>query len=159
MYKFRTMTDAVGADGRPLPDSVRLTPLGQRLRSTSLDELPELFNVLRGDMSLVGPRPLLTRYTEFFSAEEARRLDVRPGITGLAQVRGRNLASWDDRLSLDVQYVRRMSPLLDLRVIWETLTKVVRSEGVVVDPESVMANFDDERRERASRSAASGAAQ
>lgn len=158
MFKFRTMTDAVGADGQPLPDSERLTPLGERLRSTSLDELPELFNVLRGDMSLVGPRPLLTRYTEFFSAEEARRLDVRPGITGLAQVRGRNLSSWDDRLSLDVEYVERLSPLLDLRVIWETLTKVVRREGVVVDPESVMANFDDERRERAARSASAGAA-
>ncbi len=117
---------------------------------TSLDELPELINVLRGDMSLVGPRPLLTRYTPFFTQAEGRRLDVRPGMTGLAQVRGRNLAAWDDRLALDVDYVMRISPLLDLRVIWETLRQVVRSEGVVVDPESVMMNLDDERRLRQS---------
>lgn len=148
MLKFRTMTDEVGPDGELLPDSVRLTPFGSRLRSTSLDELPELVNVLLGNMSLVGPRPLLTRYTQFFTPSEARRLDVRPGITGLAQVRGRNLAAWDDRLALDVDYVERISPLLDLRVIWETLRQVVRSEGVVVDPESVMMNLDDERRLR-----------
>lgn len=150
MMKFRTMTDEVGPDGELLPDSVRLTPFGERLRSTSLDELPELVNVLRGDMSLVGPRPLLTRYTQFFTAAESRRLDVRPGITGLAQVRGRNLAAWDDRLALDVEYVERIGPLLDLRVIWETLRQVVRSEGVVVDPESVMMNLDDERQLRQS---------
>lgn len=150
MLKFRTMTDEVGPDGELLPDSVRLTGFGRRLRSTSLDELPELVNVLRGDMSLVGPRPLLSRYTEFFTAAEGRRLDVRPGITGLAQVRGRNLAAWDHRLALDVKYVERISPLLDLRVIWETLRQVVRSEGVVVDPESVMMNLDDERRLRQS---------
>ena len=148
MLKFRTMTDEVGSDGERAPDSVRLTPFGERLRSTSLDELPELVNVLRGDMSLVGPRPLLTRYTPFFTETEARRLDVRPGITGLAQVRGRNLVAWDDRLALDVDYVERISPLLDLRVIWGTLRQVVRSEGVVVDPESVMSNLDDERRRR-----------
>ena len=148
MLKFRTMTDEVGSDGELAPDSVRLTPFGERLRSTSLDELPELVNVLRGDMSLVGPRPLLTRYTPFFTETEARRLDVRPGITGLAQVRGRNLVAWDDRLALDVDYVERISPLLDLRVIWGTLRQVVRSEGVVVDPESVMSNLDDERRRR-----------
>lgn len=146
MRKFRTMTDEVGPDGELLPDAARLTPFGEKLRSTSLDELPELINVLRGEMSLVGPRPLLTRYTQFFTAAESRRLDVRPGITGLAQVRGRNLAAWNDRLALDVDYVERISPLLDLRVIWETLRQVVRSEGVVVDPESVMMNLDDERR-------------
>lgn len=149
MLKFRTMTDARGPGGELLPDSDRLTPFGARLRATSLDELPELVNVLRGEMSLVGPRPLLSRYTAFFTPTEARRLDVRPGITGLAQVRGRNLTAWDERLALDVDYVARTGPVLDLRVLWETLRQVVRSEGVVADPESVMMNLDDERRQRA----------
>lgn len=148
LLKFRTMTDETDAHGNPLPDSARLTSFGTFLRLTSLDELPELVNVLRGHMSLVGPRPLLMRYTEFFTDEERRRLDVRPGITGLAQVRGRNLASWDERLALDIQYVRRTSPWLDLRIIVETTASVFRRSGVVADPESIMENLDDERRAR-----------
>jgi lipopolysaccharide/colanic/teichoic acid biosynthesis glycosyltransferase len=146
LLKFRTMTDATGVDGELLPDGRRLTRFGTFLRLTSLDELPELVNVLRGEMALVGPRPLLTRYTEFFTATERRRLDVRPGITGLAQVRGRNLASWDQRLAMDVEYVERMSPWFDLRIIAETLVSVFRRSGAVADPESVMQNLDDARR-------------
>lgn len=148
MLKFRTMTDARGEDGELLPDGERLTPFGTFLRLTSLDELPELVNVLRGEMSLVGPRPLLTRYTEFFTETERRRLDVRPGITGLAQVRGRNLASWDERLAMDVEYVERTSPWFDLRVVAETVVSVFRRSGAVADPESVMQNLDDARRGR-----------
>ena len=146
MYKFRTMTDRRDETGQLLPDAQRLTPFGRWLRATSLDELPELVNVLKGDMSLVGPRPLLTRYTPFFSAAERQRLDVRPGITGWAQVNGRNTVSWDDRLALDVWYVQNMSPRLDLRILWLTLIKIFQRSGVVVDPESVMQNLDDERR-------------
>jgi lipopolysaccharide/colanic/teichoic acid biosynthesis glycosyltransferase len=146
MYKFRTMTDHRDDTGQLLPDAQRLTPFGRWLRATSLDELPELVNVLKGDMSLVGPRPLLTRYTPFFSVEERQRLDVRPGITGWAQVNGRNTVSWDDRLALDVWYVKNMSPRLDLRILWLTLIKIFHRSGVVVDPESIMQNLDDERR-------------
>lgn len=149
MYKFRTMTDRRDNAGQLLPDAQRLTPFGNWLRATSLDELPELANVLKGDMSLVGPRPLLIRYTPFFSAEERQRLDVRPGITGWAQVNGRNTVSWDERLALDVWYVQHMSSKLDLRVLWLTLIKVFKRSGVVVDPESIMQNLDDERRSRA----------
>ncbi len=152
MVKFRTMTDERDEQGELLPDSARLTPFGAWLRTTSLDELPELLNVLRGEMSIVGPRPLLTRYTPFFTARERRRLDVRPGITGLAQVAGRNLVSWDERLALDVDYVERMSPWQDLKIIARTVTGVFARSGVVVDPESVMANLDDERRARAPES-------
>lgn len=146
MLKFRTMTDATDEVGDPLPDAERLTSFGTFLRLTSLDELPELVNVLRGEMSLVGPRPLLLRYTEFFTDQERRRLDVRPGITGLAQVQGRNLASWDERLAMDTDYVERLSPWLDLRIIAGTIVGVFSRSGVVADPESVMQNFDDERR-------------
>lgn len=148
LYKFRTMTDDRGDDGEPLPDGQRITPLGARLRQSSLDELPELWNVLKGDMSFVGPRPLLTRYSEFFTPEERHRLLIRPGITGWAQVNGRNTAVWDDRLAMDVWYVRNRSLLLDLRILTMTAARVFRRSGVVVDPESVMANFDDERRQR-----------
>lgn len=153
LLKFRTMTDETDDQGQALPDSERLTSFGTFLRLTSLDELPELVNVLRGQMSLVGPRPLLPRYTEFFTEEERRRLDVRPGITGLAQVRGRNLASWDRRLAMDTQYVEQMSPGLDLRIIAETVVGVFRRSGVVADPESIMQNLDDERRARPEGSA------
>lgn len=146
MLKFRTMTDRLGPDGELLSDGDRLTPLGATLRSSSLDELPELWNVLRGDMSLVGPRPLLMRYTEHFSEEESERLLVRPGITGWAQVNGRNTASWNDRLALDVWYVRNRSLLLDIRILFRTAASVVSRRGVEVDPGSVMRNLDDERR-------------
>lgn len=145
MYKFRTMTDAKGADGELLPDAERLTPFGRVLRSTSLDELPELFNVLKGEMAIVGPRPLLLRYTPFFTKEERLRLSVRPGITGWAQVNGRNSASWSDRLAFDTWYVRNRSLLLNARIVWKTVGKVIRRDGLVVDPESVMRNLDDER--------------
>lgn len=145
MVKFRTMTNATDADGNLLPDGDRLTRFGRFLRSTSLDELPELWNVLRGEMSFVGPRPLLTRYTKFFTRRERLRLRVRPGITGWAQVNGRNTATWDSRLANDVWYVENQSLGLDLRILLKTLSRVVRSEGVVVDPESIMLNLDDER--------------
>lgn len=145
MYKFRTMTDERGADGLLLPDSQRLTPTGRWLRATSLDELPTLLNVIKGDMSFVGPRPLLCRYTPYFTAEENKRLAVRPGITGWAQVNGRNTAPWDERLAMDVWYVRHRSPALDLRILARTAGAVLTRQGVVVDPESIMKNLDDER--------------
>jgi len=151
MFKFRTMTDARGPDGQLLPDRDRLTRFGTWLRKTSLDELPELINVLRGEMSLVGPRPLLMRYTPFFTEEERLRLAVRPGITGLAQVSGRNLVSWDQRLALDVNYVREWSLWLDFRILMLTILRVFNRGGVVVDAESVMRNLDDERRDRPTR--------
>ena len=152
MVKFRTMNDARGPDGELLPDGERLTRFGSFLRSTSLDELPSLVNVLRGDMSFVGPRPLLVRYTRWFTTRERRRLDVRPGVTGLAQVSGRNTTPWDDRLALDVEYVRGLSLRRDLRLLVSTLARVTRRSGVVVDAESVMKNLDDERRDREGRS-------
>jgi len=148
MIKFRSMTDARDEHGSLLPDHQRITPFGARLRSSSLDELPELWNVLRGDMSLVGPRPLLTRYTRYFTEEESLRLQVRPGITGWAQVNGRNTTSWNDRLKLDVWYVRKHSLRLDAKIMLMTLTRVFRSSGVVVDPGSMMQDLDEERRDR-----------
>ena len=148
IYKFRTMTDEHGSDGELMPDSVRLTDFGKFLRATSLDELPSLLNVFLGHMSLVGPRPLLPRYTAFFTVEEARRLGIRPGITGWAQINGRNTASWDARLSLDVWYVDNRSFALDLKILWLTMLKVFKRQGVVVDPESLMQNLDEERRVR-----------
>lgn len=146
ILKFRTMTDARDASGEPLPDSQRLTSFGNWLRSSSLDELPALINVMRGQMSLVGPRPLLMRYTAFFTHEERLRLLVRPGVTGWAQVNGRNLVSWDRRLALDVWYVRNWSLWLDVRTLALTAWRVLRRHDVVVDPESVMQNLDEERR-------------
>ena len=130
IYKFRTMTDARDAQGRLLPDAERLTGLGRRLRSSSLDELPELFNVLRGEMSLVGPRPLLMQYLERYSPEQARRHDVLPGITGWAQVNGRNALTWEDKFRLDVWYVDHRSFALDLKILALTLQKVIRREGI-----------------------------
>ena len=148
MFKFRTMTFAIDRAGEPLPDGQRLTQLGRFLRATSLDELPELLNVVRGEMSLVGPRPLLMRYTPHFSDEEMQRLDVRPGITGWAQVNGRNTVGWDERLALDVWYTNHMSLALDLRILWATFIGVFRRTGVVVDATSVMQDLDVERRGR-----------
>ena len=130
VLKLRTMRDAADRDGRPLPDAERLTRLGRLLRSTSVDELPQLWNVLRGDMSLVGPRPLLMEYLPLYSAEQARRHEVRPGITGWAQVNGRNAVSWDERFAMDVWYVDHRSLRLDLAILLRTLLKVVRREGV-----------------------------
>jgi lipopolysaccharide/colanic/teichoic acid biosynthesis glycosyltransferase len=130
LYKFRTMRRAVDAHGRPLPDAQRLTRLGRLLRSTSLDELPELFNVLKGDMSLVGPRPLLMEYLERYTPEQARRHAVKPGITGWAQIHGRNALSWEDKFRLDVWYVEHRSLWLDVRILAITLWKVLKREGI-----------------------------
>lgn len=148
ILKFRTMTDARDLAGNPLPDSERLTRLGRFLRSTSLDELPELLNVLKGDMSLVGPRPLLMKYMPYFTPRERIRFSVRPGMTGLAQVMGRNALTWDERLEFDVQYVENWSFKLDLKILWWTLVAVFRRSGVEVDPRSKMPDLDDERRRR-----------
>lgn len=133
MYKFRTMTDERDDQGRLLPDEQRLTRLGRFLRSTSLDELPELFNVLKGDMSLVGPRPLLMEYLPLYTAEQARRHEVRPGITGWAQVNGRNAISWEEKFKLDVWYVDNWSFWLDIRILLMTLWKVIIREGISQD--------------------------
>lgn len=142
LLKFRTMLDAVGADGAVLPDSSRLTPFGEQLRSTSLDELPELWNVVRGDMSLVGPRPLLMQYLPLYSASQARRHSVRPGLTGWAQVNGRNALSWASKFELDVWYVDHVSLGLDLRILWRTVASVVRREGISAAGEATMPPFE-----------------
>lgn len=141
MIKFRTMTDARDPEGELLPDSVRLTPLGRLLRSTSIDELPELWNVLKGDMSLVGPRPLLMEYLPLYSPRQMRRHDVRPGLTGWAQVSGRNALSWEDKFAADVWYVDNRSFMLDLRILWRTVLMVVRREGISGANEATMARF------------------
>jgi sugar transferase EpsL len=130
LAKFRTMADARDASGAPLSDEARLTAAGRFLRATSLDEVPELINVLRGDMSMVGPRPLLVSYLERYSAAQARRHDVRPGITGLAQVSGRNALSWEEKFALDVEYVDRLSFALDLRILAQTVGSVLRRENI-----------------------------
>ena len=131
IYKFRTMTDARDADGKLRADSQRLTKFGALLRSTSLDELPELWNVLRGDMSLVGPRPLMIEYLERYSPRQARRHEVRPGITGWAQINGRNALSWEQKLALDVKYVENQSFWLDLKILFSTVEKVFRREDIL----------------------------
>jgi lipopolysaccharide/colanic/teichoic acid biosynthesis glycosyltransferase len=141
LYKFRTMTDARDASGKLLSDEQRLTPFGRFLRSTSLDELPELWNVLKGDMSLVGPRPLLVQYLDRYTPEQARRHEVRPGVTGLAQVSGRNQLSWDERFELDVWYVDNMSLWLDLKILCRTLWKTVRREGITSGEHATMTEF------------------
>jgi len=141
IYKFRTMTDRRDKDGLPLSDAVRLTPFGRWLRSTSLDELPELFNVLRGDMSLVGPRPLLVEYLPLYSKEQARRHQVRPGITGWSQINGRNAVDWDERLAMDVWYVDNHSLWLDLRILVMTVGKVIRQDGISQDGQATMERF------------------
>lgn len=141
MVKFRTMLDAVDARGNPLPDSERMTAFGHVLRSTSLDELPELFNVLRGEMSLVGPRPLLMQYLPLYTAAQARRHDVRPGLTGWAQVNGRNSLSWEDRFALDVWYVDHRTLMLDVRILWLTVRKVLLKEGISAEGEATMPPF------------------
>lgn len=142
ILKFRTMTDARGADGALLPDADRLTPFGRFLRASSLDELPELLNILRGEMSFVGPRPLLMEYLPLYSAEQARRHDVRPGITGWAQVNGRNAISWEQKFAFDVEYVDRQSMLFDLKILALTALKVVRREGISAAGEATMPRFE-----------------
>jgi lipopolysaccharide/colanic/teichoic acid biosynthesis glycosyltransferase len=141
MIKLRTMSNARGDDGRLLPDSERMTSFGKFLRSSSLDELPEFWNVLKGDMSLVGPRPLLMEYIPLYSAEQFRRHEVRPGITGWAQVNGRNALSWQEKFKLDVWYVDNRSMWLDLKILWMTLRKVVLREGISAAGDATMPRF------------------
>ena len=141
LRKFRTMTNAVDAEGRLLPDEERLTRFGAFLRSSSLDELPELWNVLKGEMSLVGPRPLLLQYVERYSPEQARRLDVPPGLSGWAQVNGRNASTWEERFEQDGWYVQHLSLLLDLKIMWLTARKVVVREGITHEGHATMPEF------------------
>ena len=141
MVKFRTMTDERGADGALLSDAQRLTPFGRFLRANSLDELPELWNVLRGDMSLVGPRPLLMEYLPLYSPEQARRHELRPGITGWAQVNGRNAISWQEKFALDVWYVDNQSLWLDIKILWMTVRKVLVRDGISAAGEATMSKF------------------
>jgi len=141
MTKFRTMTDARDANGELLPDADRLTGFGQFLRSSSLDELPELWNVLKGDMSLVGPRPLLMEYLPLYSERQARRHEVRPGITGWAQVNGRNALSWDEKFELDVWYVENRTLWLDIRILFLTIWKVIKRDDIAHDGEVTMKKF------------------
>jgi lipopolysaccharide/colanic/teichoic acid biosynthesis glycosyltransferase len=141
MYKFRTMADLYDENGKLLSDEKRLTKLGKFLRSTSLDELPELWNILKGDMSLVGPRPLLVRYLERYSEFQRRRHEVYPGLTGLAQVNGRNLIGWDEKFELDVSYVDRVSLRLDLEILFKTVLKVVGKEGITPSNSGSMSEF------------------
>lgn len=145
MIKFRTMRDAVGPDGNLLPDGDRITPLGQKLRSSSLDELPELWNVLKGEMSLVGPRPLLMEYVPLYTPEQARRMAVRPGITGWAQVNGRNAIGWEEKFKLDVWYVENRTLWLDIKIIWLTIIKVVKKDGISAEGEATMTKFRGSR--------------
>lgn len=141
LYKFRTMTEVRDSDGKPLPDTMRLTRLGRFLRSSSLDELPELINVLRGEMSLVGPRPLLVEYLPRYTSEQARRHDVLPGITGWAQVNGRNAISWEQKFELDVWYVDNWSIGLDMKILWLTLWAVIKRQNIYPPGQSSMEEF------------------
>lgn len=141
MVKFRTMLDATDKHGNPLPDDQRMTPFGSFLRATSLDELPELWNVLKGDMSLVGPRPLLMEYLPLYSKEQYRRHEVRPGVTGWAQVNGRNAISWEDKFRLDVWYVDNQSLWLDVKILFLTVKKVLVRDGISGDGEVTMSKF------------------
>jgi lipopolysaccharide/colanic/teichoic acid biosynthesis glycosyltransferase len=145
LYKFRSMTDATDDAGAPLPDAERMTPFGEALRRASLDELPELLNVLKGDMSVIGPRPLLVRYLPLYSREQARRHEVRPGLTGWAQVNGRNAISWEEKFELDVWYVTHVSPPLDLRILARTIIAVISRKGVSQEGEATMEEFRGNR--------------
>jgi lipopolysaccharide/colanic/teichoic acid biosynthesis glycosyltransferase len=149
LYKFRTMREAYRADGTPYPDAERLTRLGRFLRATSLDELPQLWNVLRGDLSLVGPRPLLMEYLPLYSPEQARRHEVKPGITGWAQVRGRNAIGWEEKFALDVWYLDHWSLGLDLKILARTVVEVLKREGITGAGEATMAPFRGTVRSRA----------
>lgn len=146
MIKFRTMRDAFDSQGNALPDADRLTKFGRFLRSSSLDELPELWNVLKGEMSLVGPRPLLMEYLSVYSPKQVRRHEVRPGVTGWAQVNGRNAISWDEKFALDVWYVDNRSLWLDLKIILLTIRKVIKRDGISAAGEATMSKFEGEKR-------------
>lgn len=146
LYKFRSMTDKKDEKGNLLPDDERITRFGKLLRSTSLDELPELFNILKGDMSIVGPRPLLIRYLPFYREEERLRSSVRPGITGLAQINGRNALSWDERFAQDLIYVKRLSFLYDIKILLKTVSVVFLRKDILVGTEHVLQDLDVERK-------------
>ncbi|ELA9070752.1 sugar transferase [Vibrio parahaemolyticus] len=146
MVKFRTMKDAVDPQGNPLPDSERMTPFGDKLRNSSLDELPELWNVLKGEMSLVGPRPLLMQYLPLYTQEQARRHEVRPGVTGWAQINGRNAISWDDKFKLDVWYVDNRNLWLDIKILFLTVKKVFIKEGISAEGEATMPYFEGKQK-------------
>lgn len=145
MIKFRTMKDATDKEGNALPDSERLTDFGKKLRASSLDELPELWNVLKGDMSLVGPRPLLMEYLPLYNAEQAKRHNVRPGVTGYAQVNGRNSLSWEDKFKLDTWYVEHQSLWLDMKILLKTVKKVIIKDGISAEGEATMTKFTGSR--------------
>ena len=148
LYKFRSMTDERDEEGNLLPDEVRLTSFGKKLRATSLDELPELFNILKGDMSLIGPRPLLVKYLPYYSKEESHRHDIRPGLTGLAQVNGRNAIGWEDRFKYDLEYVNNLSFGLDLKILFMTVSKVLNRSGVLSGEEQTTIDFDIYRKKQ-----------
>ena len=148
IMKFKTMTDETDANGNLLPNSKRLTPLGKIVRKTSIDELPQLFNILKGDMSFIGPRPLPVRYLPYFTKEERKRFLIKPGISGLAQVNGRNLVHWDKRLALDVEYVENQTFGLDLKIFFRTIKNIFFRENLVVDPTTKMIDFDVLRKQQ-----------
>ena len=141
LYKFRTMTSQTDAQGELLPDEIRLTSFGKKLRATSLDELPELFNILKGDMSIVGPRPLLVKYLPLYNEEQRHRHDVRPGLTGQAQVHGRNAISWEEKFKHDVEYTRNVTFLNDCRIILATILKVIKKDGISSETSATMEEF------------------
>lgn len=148
LYKFRTMTDQRDDKGNLRPDADRLTKFGSRLRSTSLDELPELFNIVKGDMSIIGPRPLLVQYLPYYTETEKHRHDVRPGLSGLAQVNGRNLVKWNQRLAYDIEYVNRITFLGDVKIVLQTIKKVFEKKDVIVNTDTVETYLDKEREQR-----------
>ncbi|MDE6432863.1 MAG: sugar transferase [Lachnospiraceae bacterium] len=141
MYKFRSMTSETDEKGQLLPDEVRLTSFGKKLRSSSLDELPELLNIIKGDMSIVGPRPLLVRYLPLYNEEQKKRHNVRPGLTGLAQINGRNALSWEDKFAYDVKYVQKVTLLGDIKIIFQTIAKVIKRDGISSDTSVTMEEF------------------
>lgn len=148
LYKFRSMTDECDENGEPLPDEVRLTRFGRRLRSTSMDELPELWNILKGDMAIVGPRPLLPEYLPYYTDEERHRHDVRPGLTGLAQVNGRNTSTWQETFKNDTYYVNNVSLHMDVWIICATIVKVVKRADIVMGNDNKVGRMDEERKNR-----------
>lgn len=151
LYKFRTMTDDRDENGELLPDDYRLTKFGKFLRSTSLDEIPEVINILNGDMSIIGPRPLLVKYLPYYTKEEQKRHNVRPGISGLAQVNGRNSISWNDKFKYDIQYVKKITFLNDMKIILKTVIKTVKREDIKVGSEFTKGSFVEERKSRSSK--------
>lgn len=146
IIKFKTMTDAKDIEGNILPDKDRLTPVGKFVRKTSLDEIPQLINILKGDMSLIGPRPLLLRYLPYYTEKERKRHAVLPGITGLAQISGRNHLNWDKRLAKDLEYIEQLSFALDAKIFFQTIKNVLSSKDVAIDPQSLMLSLDEYRK-------------